>query len=58
MRSGIGRLDIPHWTIRSVSARSAAIASVQYSSPWKWRIEAPASSQRFASATSVSTVVG
>jgi hypothetical protein len=29
MRSGIGRLDIPHWTIRSVSERSPSIARDQ-----------------------------
>ena len=56
MRSGIGRLDIPHWTISPVSARSASMASDQYSSPWKCRIEAPACSQRAASSTSDSTV--
>ena len=58
IRSGTGRLDMPHWMIRSVSLRSAAIASAQYSSPWKWRIDAPARSHSLASATNASTVRG
>src|SRR5438477_12117047 len=57
LRSAGVRLDMPHWTIRFVPARTARIIGGQ-SSACMCRIAAPACSQRAASSAIASAVAG